>query len=115
MIKKVHVKKNDYVIVLSGKDKNKKGKVLSVLQDKGMVIVEGVNVVTKHKKPKVRYQQGGLVHQEGPIYSSKVMFICQRCDKPTKIARKILENGEKARMCKKCGEQIDVITYSKEG
>jgi large subunit ribosomal protein L24 len=104
---KVHVKKGDNVLVLSGKDKGKKGKVLKVVPDKSMVLIEGVNMTTKHVKPRNRYQQGGLVHQESPIYSAKVMLVCERCGKPTKIGKNVLDNGDKLRICKKCNEIID--------
>lgn len=109
MANKVHVKKGDTVLVLSGKDSGKKGKVLGVNTGDMKVLVEGVNMVTKHVKPKGKYQQGGLVHQEGAIHSAKVMLICERCGKPTKVAKNIQENGEKTRTCKKCNEVIDVI------
>lgn len=108
MANKVHVKKGDTVIVLSGKDKGKKGKVLAVIPDDMMVLVEGVNMSTKHKKPRSRYQQGGIIHQESPVSSSKVMLICERCKSPTKIERKIQQDGTKARVCKKCEEIIDI-------
>ena len=115
---KVHVKKGDTVYILSGKDKGKKGKVLGVnpgtKEGGSMVLVEGVNMSTKHKKPRNRYQQGGLIHQESAINSSKVMLVCERCKAPTKVSRKVLENGQKARICKKCNEIIDVILDSKE-
>lgn len=114
MANKIHVRKGDQVLVLSGKDGGKKGKVLSVMPDKGMVIVEGVNMSTKHKKPKSKYQQGGIVHQEAPIYSSKVMLICDKCGKPTKVGKKILDGGNKARVCKKCDEIINVVEENKE-
>lgn len=114
MANKVHVKKGDTVYILSGKDKGKKGKVLRVIPKDNMVLVEGVNMVTKHVKPRNRYQQGGIVHQESPIYSSKVMLVCERCGSPTKIGKRILDNGDKARVCKKCNEVIDVIKKSKE-
>lgn len=113
MKNKVHVKKGDTVIVLSGKDRysltKKKGKVLFVDNDKSQVIVEGVNMSTKHKKPRSRYQQGGIIHQESPIHSSNVMLVCEKCSSPAKIEMKILENGQKARTCKKCGEILDII------
>lgn len=114
MISKVHVKKGDTVYILSGKDKGKKGKVLSVIPENQMILVEGVNMTTKHKKPRSRYQQGGIVHQESPIYSSKAMLVCDKCKSPTKVGKLILENGEKARVCKKCKEVIDVIKKAKE-
>jgi len=110
---KVHVKKGDTVYVLNGKDGGKKGKVLSVSPSEdpkdNKVLVEGVNIVTKHVKPKQGMRQGGLVHQESPINASKVMLICSKCNKPTKVGHKFLDNGAKARFCKKCGETIDVI------
>jgi len=112
---KVHVKKGDTVVVLSGKDRGKEGKVLSVLSDKSMVLVEGVNIATKHKKPKSAYQQGGIIHQEAHINSSNVMLKCNKCGKATKIGKRILENGEKARVCKKCEQDIDIIRYANNG
>jgi large subunit ribosomal protein L24 len=112
--KKIHVKKGDVVYVLSGKDKGKKGKVLSVMPSDGKVIVEGVNMATKHKKPKSNYQQGGIIHQEAPINSAKVMIVCERCNKPTKIGKEFLQNGDKIRVCKKCNETIDVISKGNE-
>ncbi len=114
MANKVHVKKGDTVYVLSGKDRGKKGKVLSVVPGDGMVLVEGVNMTTKHVKPRSRYQQGGLVHQESPINSAKVMLVCERCGSPTKVGKRLLENGHKARICKKCSEIIDIIDEGKD-
>lgn len=107
MTNKVHVKKGDSVLVLSGKDKGKKGKVLSVIPDDGKVIVEGVNMVTRHTKPRAQGQAGGIIHQEGTIYASKVMHICNKCNKPTRLAKKFLENGQKVKYCKHCGEIFD--------
>lgn len=114
MANKVHVKKEDMVLVLSGKDRGKKGKVLSVNPSTNQVLVEGVNMSTKHKKPKSRYQQGGIIHQESPVNSSNIMLVCDKCGKPTKVAKKILDNGQKVRTCKKCDEIIDVIFENKE-
>jgi len=111
---KVHVKKGDTVLVLSGKDRGKKGKVLRVVPEDSMVLVEGVNMSVKHIKPKNRYQQGGIVHQESPINSAKVMLICEKCGKPTKVAKSILDNGQKARTCKKCNEIIDIVKEAKK-
>lgn len=109
MRNKVHVKKGDQVLVLSGKDSGKKGKILSVIPGDMAVLVEGVNMATKHRKPKSRNQQGGIIHQELPINSSNVMFLCSKCDAATKVGKQILENGDKARVCKKCNEIIDLI------
>ncbi|HOQ37603.1 MAG TPA: 50S ribosomal protein L24 [Acetivibrio sp.] len=109
MKNKVHVKKGDTVIVINGKDIGKKGKVLQVNPQDGTVLVEGVNMTTKHRKPRSQYQQGGIIHQESPINSSKVMLVCPKCGKPTRIRRRVLENGEKDRECKKCNGTIDII------
>jgi large subunit ribosomal protein L24 len=114
MQKKIHIKKDDTVFVLSGKDKGKKGKVLSVFPDDQMVLVEGVNMSTKHKKPRSRYQQGGIIHQESPVNSAKVMLVCDRCGKPTKVRKETLDNGQKAKVCKKCDETIVIINNGKE-
>lgn len=114
MTNKVHVRRGDSVVILNGKDAEKKGKVLEVIPDKSMVLVEGINMTTKHKKPKSQFQQGGIVHQESPINSSKVMLVCPRCGKPTRIGKIVHENGEKDRMCKKCGEIIDNIKSVKK-
>lgn len=97
---KVHVKKNDTVLVVSGKDKGKIGEVLEVLPKTGKVIVKDVNMVKKHKKPNRNNMQGGIIETEAPIYSSKVMLYCKKCKQPTRIAHKILEDGTKVRVCK---------------
>ena len=109
MRNKIHVKKGDNVYVLSGKDRGKKGKVLEVIPSKRMGIVEGINMVTRHVIPRNQYQQGGLVNQEAPIYVDKVMLVCDKCGVPTKVGKKYLENGSKARVCKKCEEVIDIL------
>ncbi len=114
MNKKVNIKKDDNVVVLSGKNRGKKGKVLAVIPKEGKVIVEGVNVVTKHKKPRNQYEKGGLIDQEAPVYVSNVMLVCKKCGKPTRSARKVFEDGSKARVCKKCSEVIDYIKESGE-
>jgi len=106
---KVHVKTGDLVYVLTGKDKGKRGKVIKVFPDKGRVTVENVNIVKRHTKPRKADQQGGIIEKEAPIHSSNVMLVCPRCDKPTKVGKQILENGQKVRVCKKCKEVIDVI------
>ena len=105
-MKKMSIRKDDTVIVLSGKDKGKKGKVLKVIPGEGKVVVEGVNMVTKHKKPRSQTDQGGIVKMEGAIYACKVQRVCPKCDKPTRPAHKILADGKKVRVCKKCGAEI---------
>ena len=101
---KVHVKTGDTVIVISGKDKGKKGKVMAVSPKEGKVIVENVNMVSKHIKPRRMGEAGGIVKAEGAMYASKVQIVCPRCKKPTRIGHKINEDGTKNRICRKCGE-----------
>ena len=103
---KVHVKKNDTVMVISGKDKGKTGEVLAVIPKKGRVLVKGVNIVSKHQKPNKQNMQGGIIQKEAPINSAKVMLYCTKCNNATRISHKILENGTKVKVCKKCGEQF---------
>ena len=102
----VHVKTGDTVIVLSGKDRGRKGKVLAVSPKEGKVIVEKINMVTKHIKPRRMGETGGIVEAEGAMYASKVQVVCPRCNKPTRVGHKIYEDGSKERVCKKCGEAL---------
>ena len=106
MSNKVHVKTGDTVVVLSGSEKGKKGKVMAVSPKEGKVIIEKVNLVSKHVKPRRMGEQGGIVEAEGAMYASKVQIVCPRCGKATRIAHKILEDGSKERICKKCGEAL---------
>ena len=104
MINKVHVKTGDTVVVLSGKNKGKQGKVMAVSPKEGKVIVENVNMVSKHIKPRKMGEAGGIVKAEGAMYASKVQIVCPRCKKPTRIGHKINEDGSKNSICRKCGE-----------
>ena len=104
MAVKMHIRTGDNVVVLSGKDKGKKGKVLSVNPENRTVIVEGVSVATKHKKPRKMGEPGGIIKQETPIYASKVMNVCEKCGAAARVGRKVLEDGTHVRYCKKCGE-----------
>ena len=99
------VRKDDKVVVLSGRDKGKEGKVLSAMPKEDKVIVEGVSVASKHVKPKKQGEQGGIIKVETPIYASKVMVVCPKCGKPTRVAHKI-EGDKKLRACKKCGAAL---------
>jgi large subunit ribosomal protein L24 len=101
------VKKGDTAIVLSGKNKGKSGRVLSVLPSKQRVIIEGLNMVKRHMKPSKRYKQGGIIEKEAPMHISNVMLVCQKCSKPTRVGSVVLGNGKKMRACKKCKEVID--------
>ena len=98
----MNIKRDDKVIVLSGKDKGKEGKVLSVDPKAGKVIVEGVSVASKHSKPRKQGEKGGIIKVETPIYACKVQVLCPKCGKATRVAHK-LENGKNVRVCKKCG------------
>ena len=101
----MNIKRDDKVIVLSGKDKGKEGKVLSVDPKAGKVIVEGVSVASKHSKPRKQGEKGGIIKLETPIYACKVMVVCPKCGKATRVAHK-LENGKNVRVCKKCGASL---------
>lgn len=102
----MHVKKNDKVLVISGKDKDKIGEVLRVNPKKGTIIVSGVNIVTKHKKPSSNDMQGGIIKVEAPINASKVMLYCNGCNKVTRIRHEFLDDGSKIRVCKHCKQKI---------
>ena len=106
MINTVHVKTGDTVIILSGKERGKKGKILAVSPKEGKVIIEGRNMVSKHVKPRKMGDQGGIVKAEGAMYASKVQVVCPRCGKPTRVGHKVYEDGTKERICKKCGEAL---------
>ena len=101
----MNIKKDDKVIVLSGKDKGKQGKVLVADPKAGKVVVEGVNVATKHQKPRKQGEEGGIIKVETPIYACKVMVVCPKCGKPTRVAHK-LDAGKNVRVCKKCGANL---------
>ena len=103
---KMSIKKNDTVIVLSGKDKGKQGKVLSVDPKAGKVIVEKVNVASRHQKPRRQGEEGGIIQKETPIYACKVQRVCPKCNKATRPAHKLRADGMKVCVCKKCGAEI---------
>ena len=104
---KLHVKAKDQVIVIAGKDKGKKGAVVTAFPKTGKVIVEGVNLVTKHQKARGEGMPGGIVHKEAAIDASNVMLVCKKCGKPARYGFKVNADGSKTRICKKCHEQID--------
>ena len=104
---KVHVKTGDTVVILSGRDNGKTGKVLAVSPKEGKVIVEGLNIVTKHVKPRRQGEAGGIIHQEAALNMSNVMHICKKCGQPTRIGYTVLADGKKVRVCKKCNENFD--------
>jgi large subunit ribosomal protein L24 len=101
------IKKNDTVLVITGDEKGKKGRVITVQNSGARLLVERINMIKKHMKPNKKYTQGGIIEKEAPLNRSNVMLICPKCDKPTRIGHNILENGKKIRSCKKCGEVIE--------
>ena len=107
MGQKVRLKKGDTVLVLAGKDAGSKGKILKVTPDKGKVVIEGVNRVRKHQRPTRALPQGGILRIEAALDASTVMLECNKCDRPTRIGIKILDNGDRVRCCKKCGEILE--------
>ncbi|MCD6320174.1 MAG: 50S ribosomal protein L24 [Candidatus Desulfofervidaceae bacterium] len=106
---KLHVKRDDKVMVIAGKEKGKIGKVLRVFPEKQRVIVEKINMVKRHARPSPTTGQGGIIEKEAPIHVSNVMIMCDKCMEPVRVGRKVLEDGRKVRYCKKCGEIIDKV------
>ena len=102
---KMSIRKDDLVVVLSGKDKGKQGKVLGTVPSEAKVVVEGINMVTCHVKPRKQGETGGIVQREAAMYASKVQVVCPKCNKGTRIAHKIAD-GKKSRVCKHCGAEL---------
>ena len=102
---KMSIKKDDLVVVLSGKDKGKQGKVLGTVPSEAKVVVEGINMVTCHVKPRKQGETGGIVQREAAMYASKVQVVCPKCNKGTRVAHKIAD-GKKTRVCKHCGAEL---------
>ena len=103
---KMSIKKGDVVVVLSGKDKGKQGKVLAAMPADRKVIVEGSNVVSRHTRPRKQGEEGGILKKEAAIYACKVQKVCPKCNKATRPAHKMLADGKKVCVCKKCGAEI---------
>ena len=110
----LHVKKGDNVLVIAGKDKGKSGKVLTAIPADNAVVVSGINIVSKHKKPRSAQDKGGIVKRENKIDSSNVQIICPECGKATRIAHGVDEKGKKFRQCKKCKASLDKATSVKK-
>ncbi len=104
---KCHIKKNDLVMVIAGKEKGKSGRVLRILPEKERVIVEKINFVKRHTRPHGRQRQGGILEKEAPLHLSNVMLLCEKCNKPVRIGYRLIEEGKKVRFCRKCGELFD--------
>jgi large subunit ribosomal protein L24 len=104
---KTYLKKNDQVEVITGKDKGRVGKILRVLVDKDKAVVERINMIKRHQKPKEMNQSGQIIEKEAPIHVSNLQLICPECTKTGRIGRKFLEDGSKVRFCKSCGESVE--------
>jgi len=105
---RVHIKKNDLVYVLSGKDREKTGKVLKVYPKKSRAVVEGINYIQKHTRPNPQKNvKGGILPKESPIQISNLMVVCKRCDKRSRVEFSVAQDGHKIRVCKHCGELLD--------
>ena len=104
---KYHIKKNDTVMVIAGKEKGKTGKVLRIFPKKDRAVVEKVNFIKRHMRPGAHSRQGGIVEKENPINISNLMVICGKCTDPTRVGRRVLEDGSRVRYCKKCDEIIE--------
>jgi len=103
----VEIRKNDSVMVIAGKERGKTGKVLRVLPDKDRVIVERLNMVKRHSKPRGPQQPGGIVEKEAAIHASNIMIMCDKCNAPVRIGHKILSDDKKIRICRRCNEALD--------
>ncbi|HEX2228260.1 MAG TPA: 50S ribosomal protein L24 [Candidatus Binatia bacterium] len=103
----VQIRKNDSVMVISGKERGKTGKVLRVLPEKDALIIERVNLVKRHSKPRGPQQPGGIVEKEAAIQASNIMIMCDKCNAPVRIGHKQLGEGEKVRICRRCEEPLD--------
>jgi large subunit ribosomal protein L24 len=102
-----HVRKGDTVVVVAGKERGKRGKVLRVIPGKGRVLIERVNMIKKHQRPTQKLRQGGIIEREGPIHLSNVMLVDPQTDKPTRVGVRSLADGKKARVARRSGEFID--------
>ena len=103
----MHVRKGDTVVVIAGKEKGKRGRVLRILSAKGRVLVERINMIKRHMKPNQQTRQGGILEKESPIHISNLMLICSKCTDPTRVGYKTLDDDRKVRYCKKCQEVLE--------
>ena len=104
---KFHVKKNDLVMVVSGKEQGKSGRILKVLPEKEKVIIEKINFIKRHARPHGKQRQGGILEKEAPLHLSNVMLLCEKCNKAVRVGHRVVEGNKKARYCRKCGEILD--------
>ncbi|MGH7848218.1 MAG: 50S ribosomal protein L24 [Candidatus Binatia bacterium] len=103
----LHVRKNDSVMVIAGRERGKTGKVLKVMPKENRALIERVNLVKRHTRPRGPQQPGGILEKEAPIHLSNLMVMCDKCNAPVRVGRKILGDGAKTRICRRCGEALD--------
>jgi large subunit ribosomal protein L24 len=103
---RVQIRKNDSVMVIAGRERGKTGKVLRVLPERNAVIIERINLIKRHTRPRGPQQPGGIVEKEAPLRASNIMIMCDKCNAPVRIGRKVLADGEKIRICRRCGEAL---------
>jgi large subunit ribosomal protein L24 len=101
------IRRNDTVLVIAGREKGKRGKVLFVLPTRERVIVERVNMVKRHQRPTQKLRQGGIIEREAPLHVSNVMLVCSKCDKATRVGMRVLADDRRARVCRRCGDIVD--------
>jgi large subunit ribosomal protein L24 len=106
---KVHLKKNDNVQVMAGKEKGKRGKVIGVFPERGRVLIEQLNMIKRHTRPNEQNQQGGIIEKEGSVHISNAMVVCKKCDAPVRIRHQVIGDNKKVRTCAKCGEPFDKV------
>ncbi len=102
-----HVRRGDTVAVIAGRERGKRGKVLRVHPERGRVVVEKVNMIKRHQRPTQKLRQGGIIEREGALALANVMLVCGRCDKPARTGTRVLTDGRRVRVCKRCGEALD--------
>lgn len=107
IISRFHIKKNDLVMVVHGKEKGKSGRVLSVVPEKEKILIEKINFVKRHSRPHGQQRRGGIIEKEAPLHISNVMLLCEKCNKPVRVGHRVVEGGKKVRACRKCGEIFD--------
>ena len=100
------IKRGDTVLVIAGKDKGKRGVVRHVYPEKNRAVVDGVNMIKRHQRQRSQTQPGGIIEREGKIHASNVMLVCTRCDRAVRVGKKELDNGQKVRICRRCGEVV---------
>lgn len=103
----MNIRKNDSVMVIAGRERGKTGKVLRVISKKDAAIIERVNLVKRHTRPRGPQQPGGILEKEAPIHASNLMVMCDKCNAPVRVGKKVLADGEKVRLCRRCGDPLD--------